>query len=67
MKSYTGVGQYVGHPHSPKHHYTVYAEPTCAHFFCVEIRLTTYIMVLHRCVFGRNPFQRTTARFALIM
>jgi len=36
-------------------------------FFFVGIRLTTCIMMLHRCVFGPDPFQRTTARFALIM
>jgi hypothetical protein len=33
MKSVTGVGQQVGHPHSLKHHYTVYAEPTYIIFF----------------------------------
>ena len=36
-------------------------------FFFVGIRLKTIIPLLHRCVFGPNPFRRTTARFALIM
>ena len=36
-------------------------------FFVVGIRLKTIIPMLHRCVFGPNPFQHTTARFALIM
>ena len=31
-------------------------------FFVVGIRLKTIIPMLHRCVFGPNPFQRTTAR-----
>jgi len=35
MESFTGVGQQVGQPHSPKHHYTVYAEPTYI-FFLLE-------------------------------
>jgi len=41
--------------------------PQNRQFFFVGIRLKTIIPMLHRCVFGPNPFQRTTARFALIM
>ena len=101
-ESFTGVGQQVEHPHSPQHHYTVYAGSrllnfvfmrirletcyldiymsyTCpqfffvrirlkiVNFFVVGIRLKTIIPMLHRCVFGPNPCQHTTARFALIM
>jgi len=46
-ESFTGVGQQVEHPHSPKHHYTVYAGSRHLKFVFIGIRLKTCIVDIY--------------------
>jgi len=54
-ESFTGVSQQVEHPHSPKHHYTVYAESRHLIFFYRDSPQNMHTNFTQMCIWAQ-PF-----------